>query len=1385
MDLPEVSIWWTRDSQKVERLFEEFVSERVHASDQPVVRKAKELAAMAHASQERQGGGPYLVHPLRVALLVATLMPEPEVTLIVAALLHDVIEDGTEESKATFRREFPEAYQLVESVSRQQDSERRGPAVDQLDSPYLEKVRHFGDRAILVKIADKIDNVRDAVWHPDPMKRRLYVLEAIHVYLPLAASVADRFLAVALVKELTRAIEGHASDPVLTADPEIRTTMLHELAHQHEGGSYFRSVQFEKLLFKELSSWAQRPVGQAFAPISVPQHLPEALAHYHLQNPQLTVWLSWDGVQVVPTRLTTRRLAANVARSLLGLLHRGQAELLLRLSCLPSAFAPSGQPRSQDQTQGKWDRVQRQLEILVQLVESQQTPVWLTPVLNPEDPSCILLALHSLLFGPLSWNFPPWQADLAVIEAEQIGNRYAHTSATTEQIRQWHQILRFLLLHRNALCNCWLETGTLRRVSEVLKAANGIASDPRTLLSVRLLCEYLNAAAEHDISQNLDRAFEQIWKEASGDALVATRYLPAQQRQEQRTIELRGVQQVQRRFLTEGLDSEFKTLLGILEAEVMRHSTAFRWISFDTEEFRKRWKEVARGIKNLHAGIRLAELEEYAVRVSHEDTADSVVLRVRPSRAFALLNRLPETTPAELQAIATSGFSAVSIFDTLLRNKLTNDGEGQPVWVPRVYRILDSMEDLDPEHVQRIRVSFSSSRLVPEFMAWLPIPSAPETHPGAQLKRKQILARYLAIEIYNYAVVRRVFGARFECDEATSSNAAFAFTTDELRRMIDEAELAYGQRKAYRAYLESFNFESFTIQPGEQLGGETMMFSPDIMAEPQRTFLGIDIGGTDIKFCLICDGRTIADPSVVQRPLGRFSTFPSPSVIEAKDFCDRIIGNIHASLKRPSETWATVSAIGLSWPGAVRNYRIVCPSKTLEHITSNGTKFGHNSPPADIHALNFTEVFLVALRAFALKHGFGLQDSLVCTIENDGNAEAIGNHCLRAIKQAREGRRTDPHPSGTVVVKLGTSLAGGRIDSFGAVADDVSEFGRAVLNLNVPKAEWPAGNARSLVSSLAVRNLSRTFEFAGKPLFGTRDGKNDEASIPWRIESVELGQLLSLWKAVDPGEQFLKGLVGSDNRPATADVEKLQASLAERLRRGMMQDKLTGYVRLRGKARFGKGQETDTEGIQWRLGLQRLHWLCNGQEADYAELLAEEIPSSFPYDDLARAVLGSVALYSHLSLQITHLIALLYNVYRRGTFAHVILAGGVLAGDTGTLVRTQADAFFAKYYDKIKAHFPDDGITLADTGEDPEAVGPLGAAMVANRQHKLNALRVMRRRIEKLMREKQPGGIVTITEAGQFCRDVRVAPESIRDFLQNLTAQGALVPMPDGSYRKV
>ena len=79
-----------------EQLYEELIAEikTYHPSDDfSMVEKAYRLAAEAHKEQKRKSGEPYIIHPLKVAHILAEL--ELDMETITAGILHDIIEDTT------------------------------------------------------------------------------------------------------------------------------------------------------------------------------------------------------------------------------------------------------------------------------------------------------------------------------------------------------------------------------------------------------------------------------------------------------------------------------------------------------------------------------------------------------------------------------------------------------------------------------------------------------------------------------------------------------------------------------------------------------------------------------------------------------------------------------------------------------------------------------------------------------------------------------------------------------------------------------------------------------------------------------------------------------------------------------------------------------------------------------------------------------------------------------------------------------------------------------------------------------------------------------------------------------------------------------------------
>jgi (p)ppGpp synthase/HD superfamily hydrolase len=117
---------------------------------------AIELAARAHHHQVRKGTEiPYIVHPLAVAsMLIRVNSPEPDV---IAALLHDVVEDTPVTIQEILSRFGPEVADLVTALSEPDKKasweDRKAHTID-----YLEK--RASDDILIVALADKLDNIR-------------------------------------------------------------------------------------------------------------------------------------------------------------------------------------------------------------------------------------------------------------------------------------------------------------------------------------------------------------------------------------------------------------------------------------------------------------------------------------------------------------------------------------------------------------------------------------------------------------------------------------------------------------------------------------------------------------------------------------------------------------------------------------------------------------------------------------------------------------------------------------------------------------------------------------------------------------------------------------------------------------------------------------------------------------------------------------------------------------------------------------------------------------------------------------------------------------------------------------------------------------------------
>src|SRR5262245_25226923 len=148
------------------------------------VRRAYFYSEQAHDGQIRRTGQPYVTHPLAVADILADMrMDQPS---LIAALLHDVIEDTGIAKEALAAQFGPTVAELVDGVSKLSQFETTSRAEAQAENFQKMALAMARDiRVILVKLADRMHNMRTLdVLRPE--KRKRIAQETLEIYAPIA-----------------------------------------------------------------------------------------------------------------------------------------------------------------------------------------------------------------------------------------------------------------------------------------------------------------------------------------------------------------------------------------------------------------------------------------------------------------------------------------------------------------------------------------------------------------------------------------------------------------------------------------------------------------------------------------------------------------------------------------------------------------------------------------------------------------------------------------------------------------------------------------------------------------------------------------------------------------------------------------------------------------------------------------------------------------------------------------------------------------------------------------------------------------------------------------------------------------------------------------------
>ncbi|ACM20499.1 GTP/GDP 3'-pyrophosphokinase and (p)ppGpp 3'-pyrophosphohydrolase [Geotalea daltonii FRC-32] len=162
----------------------EKVSSYNPSCDLELVRKAYVFCAKVHQGQTRLSGEPYLVHPMEVAGVLAEL--KLDVPTVVTGLLHDTVEDTLTTLEELEEMFGPEVARLVDGVTKIGKIHFKTKEESQAENFRKMLLAMANDiRVILVKLADRLHNMRTLQYQPEP-KQRSIAKETLDIYAPIA-----------------------------------------------------------------------------------------------------------------------------------------------------------------------------------------------------------------------------------------------------------------------------------------------------------------------------------------------------------------------------------------------------------------------------------------------------------------------------------------------------------------------------------------------------------------------------------------------------------------------------------------------------------------------------------------------------------------------------------------------------------------------------------------------------------------------------------------------------------------------------------------------------------------------------------------------------------------------------------------------------------------------------------------------------------------------------------------------------------------------------------------------------------------------------------------------------------------------------------------------
>jgi GTP diphosphokinase / guanosine-3',5'-bis(diphosphate) 3'-diphosphatase len=190
--------------------------------DEDRLNRAYVFTVQMHGAQKRASGDPYFSHPVEVAGLMTDLKMDEET--IITALLHDTVEDTLTTIEDVEAKFGAEVARLVDGVTKLSKIDAQTE-----DERAAENLRKFllaisdDIRVLLVKLADRLHNMRTLHFIKSPEKRRRIARETMDIYAPLAERIG--------MYEYMREMQLLAFQQL---EPEAYETIMARLAHIRE-----------------------------------------------------------------------------------------------------------------------------------------------------------------------------------------------------------------------------------------------------------------------------------------------------------------------------------------------------------------------------------------------------------------------------------------------------------------------------------------------------------------------------------------------------------------------------------------------------------------------------------------------------------------------------------------------------------------------------------------------------------------------------------------------------------------------------------------------------------------------------------------------------------------------------------------------------------------------------------------------------------------------------------------------------------------------------------------------------------------------------------------------------------------------------------------------